>query len=106
MLEKQEEGCDSQFLEGCNTTWNLNHEFILWLNFWFVKFKKEAKIDLTFHKFQYKGKEYTQEEIIDRIIELTEYINSDFYDFSDIEREKAVDEVFDLFKKVFWAMWW
>lgn len=106
MLEKQEEGCDSQFLEGCNTTWNLNHEFIHWINYWFKKYKEEAKIDLTFHKFTVDGVQMNQEEAIDRIIKLTDYINTDFYDFSDEERIKAVEEVFDIFKEIFWAMWW
>lgn len=106
MLEKQEEGCDSQFLEGCNTTWNLNHEFICWVNYWFKRYKEEAGIDLTFHKFTVDGVQMNQEEAIDRIIKLTDYINSDFYDFSDEERKKAVEEVFDIFKEIFWAMWW
>lgn len=106
MLEKQEEGCDSQFLEGCNTTWNLNHEFICWVNYWFKKYKEEAQIDLTFYRFIVDGVQMNQEEAIDRVIKLTDYINSDFYDFSDEEREKAVEEVFDIFKEIFWAMWW
>ena len=106
IIKKQEEGCDSQFIYGCNTTWNLNHEFIKWVNYWFKRFKEEAEIDLTFHKFKYNNKEYNQIEIINRIRELTDYIDLDFYDFSDEERAESVEEVFDLFKTVFWAMWW
>ena len=107
MIENKEG--DSQFLEGCNTDWNLDHEFILWLNYWFKEFKKKAKIDLKFHKFEYKGKEMTQGEIIDKVIELTDKIHKYYYEFGSEEYKELgndVDEVFDLFKLVYWCMWW
>ena len=106
MIKNQEEGCDSQFIKGCNTTWNLNHEFICWINYWFKKYKEEADIDLQFYRFTVNGVQMTQGEAIDRVIELTDYIESDFYDFEDKERDKAVNEVFDIFKEIFWCMWW
>ena len=109
MLEKQEEGRDSQFLYGCDTDWNLNHEFICWLGYWFKKHKERARIHLDFHKFEYKGKELTQGEIIDMIIALCDDVNKDYYEFEPEIEEKVreeVDEIFDLFKLVYWAMWW
>jgi len=99
----------SQFLKDCNTDWNLNHEFICWLNYWLKEYKKKAEIDLTFHKFMYKSRQWTQEEIIDRLIELTSKVNNDFYEFErakEKEVQKMVDEIFYLFHLVFWAMWW
>lgn len=107
MLKKQKKGCDSQFIKGCNTTWNLDHELIYWINYWFKKYKEEAKIDFQFHRYIYEGVQMTQGEVIDRIVELTEHIHNNFYNIE--EKEKIlgkVDEVFDLIKLVFWNMWW
>lgn len=93
-------------------TWNLNYEFILWLNSRFKKYKEQAIkiVDLEYYKFEYKDKIYTQLQVIDRIIELTDYIiNNDYYEmmWSDIEHLEAMkNEIFDLFKISFGAMWW
>lgn len=87
--------------------WNLNWEFICWLNKWFKEYKKNASkmVDLEFHKFKYKGQTYTQIQLIDKIIELTDKIIEidDFWDKGVVE---MVDEVFELFHKIFLAMWW
>lgn len=101
---KDNNGYTSQFIENCDTDWNLNSEFIHWLNYWFKEFKEKAKIDLKFHVFLYKGEELTQIEIIDRIIELTDEIlkNDELFWGS----EEELDEVFMLFRIVFPAMWW
>ena len=109
MLESQEKGRTSQFIFGCDTDWNLNHEFILWLNHWFKEFKKKAEIDLEFYKFDYNGETLTQLQIIDEVIELTDKIHTYYYEFGKEEYEQLandVDEVFDLFKLVYWCMWW
>ena len=104
MLEKQEEGKNSQFLYGCNTDWNLNTEFIHWVNYWFKEYKKNTIVDLTFHKFEYNGVLLTQEQVIDKIIDITNHIIevNDWWEIEDREWE----EVLDLFKLVFPAMWW
>lgn len=94
----------SEFIKECDTDWNLNHEFLYWLNKWFKIFKKKACIDLTFHKFKYKNKILTQEEIIDRIIELTD---NGIEDYDNIfYNEKNYNELMDLWKLVCPAMWW
>ena len=93
-------------------TWNLNYEFILWLNSRFKKYKEQATkmVDLEYYKFEYKDKIYTQLQVIDRIIELTDYIiDNNYYEmmWSDIEHLEAMkNEIFDLFKISFSAMWW
>lgn len=94
----------SKFIKKCDTDWNLNYEFLYWLNKWFKVFKKRAYIDLTFHKFKYKNKIMTQEEIIDRIIELTD---SGIKDYDNIfYNKKNYNELMDLWKLVCPAMWW
>jgi hypothetical protein len=93
-------------------TWNLNYEFILWLNSRFKKYREQAIkiVNLEYYKFEYKDKIYTQLQVIDRIIELTDYIiNNDYYEmmWSDVEHLEAMkNEIFDLFKMSFGAMWW
>lgn len=111
MIEQKDKECNSQFLEDCNTDWNLNHEFICWLNYWCKEYLKNAgnMVDLSYHKFEYKDEELSQKEIIERIIELTEKIHTHYYDYDSNEYEeldKDVDEVFILFRLVFWCMWW
>lgn len=99
---------------GCSDdeTWNLNYEFILWLNSRFKKYRKQAikMVDLEYYRFEYKDNIYTQLQVIDRIIELTDYIiNNDYYEmmWSDVEHLEAMkNEIFDLFKMSFGAMWW
>ena len=91
--------------------WNLNWEFICWLNKWFKEYKKNASkiVDLEFHKFKYKRKEMTQLEIIDRIIELTDDVSKNWWDFEDEVQNriaKEIDEIFQLFRIVFYTMWW
>lgn len=90
MIENKEG--NSQFLEGCNTDWNLNHEFILWLNYWFKEFKKKASIDLKFHKFEYKGKEMTQGEIIEKVIKLTDIDNREIIWYIKNGSEKSLEK--------------
>ena len=93
-------------------TGNLNYEFILWLNSRFKKYREQAIkiVNLEYYKFEYKDKIYTQLQVIDRIIELTDYIiNNDYYEmmWSDVEHLEAMkNEIFDLFKMSFGAMWW
>ena len=93
-------------------TWNLDYEFIKWVNSRFKKYKEKAigAVDLEYHKFKYKRKEYTQLQLIDRVIELTDEILTDEYwnlIYTDAERiEKIKDEVFDIFKLIYGVMWW
>lgn len=93
-------------------TWNLNYEFILWLNSRFKKYREQAikMVDLEYYRFEYKDNVYTQLQVIDRIIELTDYIiNNDYYEmmWSNAEHLEAMkNEIFDLFKMSFGAMWW
>lgn len=93
-------------------TWNLDYEFIKWVNSRFKKYKEKASkiVDLEFHRFEYEGKEYTQLQLIDRVIELTDEMLTDEYwglIYTDAERlEKIKDEVFDIFKLIYGVMWW
>lgn len=91
--------------------WNVNWEFIKWTNSRFKQYKKDASkmVDLKFHKFKYKRKEYTQIELIDKVIQLSDYVLEDYWSFDEKETQKrlnAVNEIFDIFKIIYWTMWW
>lgn len=88
-------------------TWNLDYEFIKWVNSRFKKYKEKAGkiVDLEFHRFEYEGKEYTQLELIDKVIKLSnEYIDTNL--LSEDKLNSIKDEIFDIFKLIFWTMWW
>ena len=52
----------------------------------------------------HKGVTLTQGEAIDRLIDLCDdFLSTDYYDEKNGE---IVDEIFDLFHKLFWYMWW
>jgi hypothetical protein len=88
-------------------TWNLDYEFIKWVNSRFKKYKEKVSkiVDLEFHRFEYEGKEYTQLELIDKVIKLSnEYIDTNL--LSEDKLNSIKDEIFDIFKLIFWTMWW
>lgn len=88
-------------------TWNLDYEFIKWVNSRFKKYKEKTSkiVDLEFHRFKYEGKEYTQLELIDKVIKLSnEYIDTNL--LSEDKLNSIKDEIFDIFKLIFWTMWW
>ena len=89
--------------------WSLDYELIKWLNEHLKVFLEDSKttIDLTFHKFIYKKKEYTQEQMIKRLIYITDELLKDYYDSNIVGKGgKLVDEMYDLLKLVHWCLWW
>lgn len=91
--------------------WNIDWEFIKWINSRFKQYIKDAEksIDLEYYKFNYKNQEYTQKQIINRIIKLSDEVLKIYFDYdrnlNDIILNN-VNEIFDLFKMIFWYMWW
>lgn len=88
--------------------WSLDYQFIEWLNEHLKVYKKDASkfINLEFHKFEYQNREWTQREIIDRLIVLTDILVTDYDYLYPNEQEDKVNEMLDLWKIVFPAMWW
>lgn len=88
--------------------WNLNTELLKWLNIHFKVYKEDASkiVNLRYHTFIYDKKEYTQLEIIDRIIELTDYLLLDDNYLPTTIIINKQKQLFDLLELVFNAMWW
>lgn len=93
-------------------TWNLDWEFFKWVNSRFKQYRKDASdiVDLEFYKFNYKGKEYTQLELINKVIKLTNRLIDEDYFMGKLEEAEEItktkDEVLDIFKIIFFSMWW
>ena len=93
--------------------WNIDYELIKWLNEHFKIYLRDSKsiVDLSFYKYKYKKKEYTQEEIIKRLIDITDIFLDDYWlEKQDLDYCKELDglknEMYDLLKLVHWNMWW
>lgn len=89
-------------------TWDLQSSFYLWLYERLMKYVESASpiVNLEYHKFEYKGKEYTQIEMIDMMLERLKFFFSSSYVDFDPESEKKVQEIGEIWAIVLPAMWW
>ena len=89
--------------------WDLNYYFIIWLDDHLKVYYEGASnaIDLTFHKYQYKGQEYTFKQLLERMLELAPWVRKHFYDWEDIaDVYDKTDEVLKFFSLTFHSFWW
>jgi len=104
-------------------TWNLDCVFYMWL---YERLKMFVEIggqvvDLNYNKFDFKGKEYTQLELINMMIEKLEYyFNEDARDSkideyrkqgmsiveADNKAYEPIKEIGEIWALVLPAMWW
>lgn len=76
-------------------TWNMDTVFAEWLYSHLCMFKEKANpiISLTFHKFEYNGKTYTQKEIIHKMKKNLKYYLKHGDDLSIEKSKKAYDKL-------------
>lgn len=100
--EKEIYGFDSR------ETWDLDHTFFIWLYERLRMYQDTASeiIDLNYHKFTFKGEEFTQGELIDKMLERLRFYFSDKYDDWDKDNIAYVKEVAEIWAVVLPAMWW
>ena len=85
-------------------TWAMDSAFIQWLLERLLMFKDVNIIDLTYHKDMFKGKEITQGEAIDLMIEACKaWIREDDSNKPSSESWKTVTELWSIWGPV---MWW
>lgn len=86
--------------------WSLDGTFIRWLNEHLKVYLRDADkvVDLDYHKFNYKGKECTQKELIIYLIRITDDLIP--MDNWDEEYGDLCNEMLDIWKLIFPAMWW
>lgn len=88
--------------------WSLNIATLSWLKPRLEKYLKDAGnfIDLSFYTFEYKEHTYTEEALIKRMLVLIDKIETSYYEVPKAEIEAWKDEFFDLWKMVFFCLWW
>ena len=86
-------------------TWSLDTTFMYWLYERLMMFKEVNCINLDFHKFNINGKEMTQRECIDKMIENCKIYIQNIY----IDDELAYNlknENLEILKECIHSMWW
>lgn len=86
---------------------SLDHAFLDWLRERLPFYLKSAEKFIDFehdHMYTYKDKQYKQNELVRIMIKDLDIAN--MYDLMDTEYLNAVDEILDIWKLVFHAMWW
>lgn len=98
-------------------TFNMDVTIIAWMYQCLRFFQDEASkiVDFDFHKIEIDGIELTQRQCIDRMVEDCKIICYDdgaFEDYNDENEyiinvvEPAINDLFVVFSKVYWHMWW
>lgn len=89
-------------------TWSMDFMFFAWLYERLKVFMEVNCIDLDFHKFEFDGKEYTQRELINKMIEGCEIaLTGGYKDYHlEEEKQKKMDDVVKIWAVVFSVMWW
>lgn len=91
--------------------WSLDYHIVKWLNEHLKVYLKDANdfVDLTFYKFEHHCKEYTQLELLEELINVTDKL-LDYYDdiFVNIpqEVERLKNEMYDILKILHFTLWW
>lgn len=95
--------------------WNMEHSLVKWINEHFKVYLKQAGgiVDLTYHRFEYGGREWTQLELMERVVDVTEILlDEDKYIASlGIEDEEEImiqakDELYGILKVIHFQLWW
>lgn len=86
--------------------WDLDKAFLIWLHERLPVYLHDAGVlvDLNYHKFIYHEKEYTQRELVVRMIHLLDSICAGIVDLE--EEYNSINEVLEIWSLVFHAMWW
>lgn len=88
--------------------WGLDSTFYLWLYERLMKYLEDAEpvVDLTWNKFKYNGKTYSQRELIDMMIKRLKRSFSEEYDEFNEDDYNYVHEIEKIWAVVLPAMWW
>lgn len=91
--------------------WSLDYTIVKWLNEHLKVYLKDANgfIDLTVYKFEYQGKNYTQLELLNKLITVTDELLEGYDDWL-ISRpknaERLKDEMYDILELLHFSLWW
>lgn len=89
--------------------YDLSYTFMRWINKYLKVYREDASkcIDMEFHKVEHKGETYTFKELLDKLIDLTdEFIKVQDNDWWDKSLDLLKNDIFDIFKEIYWLLWW
>ena len=89
--------------------WNIDYSFVKWLNEHLKQYLIDASkiVDLDYHQIEYKGEKYTQRQLINKMVELTDWLKEEeFYYGAPEEVDHKAMELLDIFKITFYYLWW
>lgn len=89
--------------------WNLDYELVKWLNEHLKIYLEDAGkvVDLDFYKFNYDSTTYTLKDVIERLIDITDYLIDHYYDWDNLESLiNNVDEMYYLMRLIHHYLWW
>ena len=86
--------------------WNIDYSFIKWLNIHLKQYIEDAgkTIDLDWREYEYGGITYSLKGIIERMIYLSDELTNEYYAVNDVY--EYTEELLDLFRLVFYDLWW
>ncbi len=89
-------------------TYSLDYTLIKWLNKHLKAYYDYANkvIDMTYHKYKYKGKTYTLEQIVKKLIDITGALSNEDYYFGEdgATLVELKNEMYDLLKLVHFGL--
>ena len=99
--EREEYGFDNR------ETWCLDRILAEWMYSRFIMYKEVTIVNLDYHKYNIDGKEWTQRECIDKIIENTKfYLCNETYAPDSTEVYEKLSEAIKIMSEVIFDMWW
>lgn len=99
--EREEYGFDNR------ETWCLDRILAEWMYSRFMMYKEVTIVNLDYHKYNIDGKEWTQRECIDKIIENSKfYLCNETYAPDSTEVYEKLSEAIKIMSEVIFDMWW
>lgn len=100
--EKETYGFDS------TETWALDTSFYLWLYEHLRMYMDKASkiVNLQFHQFQFDGKSYYQDELIEEMLKRLRFYFSEEYDEFNEDHYTYVSKIGEIWSLILPAMWW
>lgn len=89
-------------------TWSLDETFYLWLYERLKMYNEVNCVNTDFHKFEYKDKEISFQDCIDRMLEglKLELTKDNLYEARTIEEEEKIEDILPIFTLCHRALWW
>ena len=99
--EREEFGFDSR------ETWCLDRTLAEWMYSRFMMYKEITVVNLDYHRYNIDGREWTQRECIDKIIENSKfYLCNETYAPDNTEVYEKLSEAIKIMSEVIFDMWW